>query len=745
DGKLTDGKLTDGKLTNGKLTNGKSTDGTSTDATGDESIHADSTSDETADEGETIEIVDKAPPGARAEVSKEQLERDEYDDLHKVLGHVAGVYIRDEDGYGLRPNIGMRGANADRSQKITLMEDGVLSGPAPYSAPAAYYVPLVTRMTGVEVTKGPSAILYGPATVGGAIDMISQPFPNRTSGFIDLAGGSDLYGKVHAMAAERREQWGLMAEYVHLRTDGFKDLDGGGDTGFDKDDVLLTGRITSKATATNYHVLSFRAQYGHETSNETYTGLTDEDFREHPQRRYIASQLDQMNWDHWTLRADHRLDLGLHTRIVTSAYRHKFHRAWGKVDGFVGMRDFYGLIAEPNAGANALYYAILTGQTDSSSPEEQLIRGTNDRYFTSQGIQSRFATEQTTGPLAHHVDAGVRFHFDRADRSRYEDGYDMVSGTLVRSDRLRDTVLDTRAETLAIATFAQDTIHYKRLEVSGGLRLELIDYRFKDWLSDAYRDGQYAVWIPGGGVEYHITDEASVLAGVHRGFVPVAPSAAEDVKPESSINYEAGARWRDDRIAVDVIGFYSDYSNLKGACTLSSGCMETQEGEEYNGGHVRVWGAEVQAGGEWPLARRAALTLPFAVAYTFTRSAFQHSFTSELAGWGDVEKGDELPYLPHHQIAVSAGAKIPRGEVGATVRYRGESRDEAGQGPIEEAVLAESLLTLDLSLHARLHPYAELYATCSNVFDEQVIISRRPYGARPNPPRMFAVGYKARF
>ena len=36
-----------------------------------------------------------------------------------------------------------------------------------------------------------------------------------------------------------------------------------------------------------------------------------------------------------------------------------------------------------------------------------------------------------------------------------------------------------------------------------------------------------------------------MLAGVHRGFVPVAPSAGAGVRPESSINYEAGARWRD--------------------------------------------------------------------------------------------------------------------------------------------------------------------------------------------------------
>jgi Fe(3+) dicitrate transport protein len=700
---------------------------------------------EEPERGETIEVVDRRPAGARAELAKEALERDEHDDLHKVLAGIAGVYLRDEDGYGLRPNIGMRGAAADRSAKITLMEDGVLIAPAPYTAPAAYYVPLVTRLSRIEVTKGPSAIRFGPNTVGGAVDLINEPFPAGRAAYLDVAGGSDRYGKLHARAAERRERWGVMAEYVKLRSDGFKDLDGGGSTGFDKDDVQLTARAMSPPAARIYHQLDLRAGYGDETSSETYTGLTDADFAAAPQRRYVASQLDRMHWTHWRMRATHRLDLGADTRLETVAYRHRFHRAWGKVDGFVGQRDFHQLLASPAAGANAVYYAILTGAVDSASPEEQLVLGTNDRRFTSQGVQTTLAARRRTGPLAHELTAGARLHFDRADRRRTEDAYDMTAGALVRAARPRELVLDSRGETLAFASFVEDRVRWRRLAVTLGARLELIDYAFVDHLATMEHDGAYPVLIPGGGVEYQITDRASVLAGVHRGFVPVAPSAASDVRPESSVNYEAGARWRGGILDADLIGFFSDYSNLKGSCTLAGGCTEAQEGEEYNGGEVLVWGVEAQVGGELPLARRRALTVPVSLAYTLTRSSFRHAFASELPGWGDVAEGDELPYLPRHQLSIAAAVKHPRGELGGAVRWRGEARDQAGQGPIPEPERTAPLVTIDLSAHARLHALAELYATCSNLLDEQVVISRRPYGARPNPPRMLTAGYKARF
>ena len=116
-------------------------------------------------------------PGAATYLGVEQLSTFDYANVHRVLSQVGGIYIQEEDGFGLRPNIGMRGTGVARSAKITLMEDGVLAAPAPYSAPAAYYFPTMARMEGVEVRKGSSQIKYSPYTTGGALNLLSARIP----------------------------------------------------------------------------------------------------------------------------------------------------------------------------------------------------------------------------------------------------------------------------------------------------------------------------------------------------------------------------------------------------------------------------------------------------------------------------------------------------------------------------------------------------------------------------------------
>lgn len=72
--------------------------------------------------------------GSAHVVTKAELRAAQATDLHRVLYQIPGVSIQEEEGFGNRPNIGIRGTGVERSQKVTLMEDGILAAPAAYSA-----------------------------------------------------------------------------------------------------------------------------------------------------------------------------------------------------------------------------------------------------------------------------------------------------------------------------------------------------------------------------------------------------------------------------------------------------------------------------------------------------------------------------------------------------------------------------------------------------------------------------------
>ena len=67
----------------------------------------------------------KSIAGSAHIITKSELEKFEYSDINSILRQIPGVYVRLEDGYGLRPNIGIRSAasGAERSNKITIMKE----------------------------------------------------------------------------------------------------------------------------------------------------------------------------------------------------------------------------------------------------------------------------------------------------------------------------------------------------------------------------------------------------------------------------------------------------------------------------------------------------------------------------------------------------------------------------------------------------------------------------------------------
>jgi Fe(3+) dicitrate transport protein len=703
---------------------------------------------EALDSAYVEEVVVTAPPldlsrvaGSAASVGEQELDRYEHGDVHRVLEKVPGVYVRGEDGFGLRPNIGLRGVPADRSSKVVLMEDGVPLAPAPYSAPAAYYFPVVNRLVGVEVYKGPAAIRFGPHTVGGAVDLRTRVVPEDTlGGVVDVAGGLDLYGRAHGAVGYGTGRWGLLVEGVRLQTRGFKELDGGGDTGFEKNELVIKGRLDPSGSAREGR-LELQLGLATERSSETYLGLTDADFLQRPFRRYAASRLDQMDWMRTQARLRYSGELAPSLSLEVVGYRHDFDRAWRKVNRFRGGPELSAVLAQPDLGQTAVYAAVLRGDEDSQGPDQALMIGTNDRAFVSQGVQGKL-TFRADGEWSHLVQAGVRLHHDQVERLHTEDAFLMQAMTLVPEGTDRLTTASNRAAATALALFAIDEVLWGRWLWTPGVRVELIGTRFDDALGGARTDGfQWAV-LPGVGGLYHLEGGWSVLAGVHRGFSPSSPGPIA-ASPELSVSYEAGARYRASGSHAELIGFFNDYSNLTRDCSMAAGCSEEQLQQQFEAGRVHVYGLEAVVEQAFSLPAQTELRLKGA--YTLTGSRFLTSFFSDNPQLGEVEAGDELPGVPLHQASLAVAAEGPIWSAGLSASFTGEVRERAGQGPIPEADRIGAHLVLDLSASWRPVAGGEAYLVVENLLNARYLASRRPFGARPGRPLFAQVGYRHRF
>ena len=691
-------------------------------------------------------------PGAASYVSAQQLQKQNYTDINRILRAISGINIQEEDGFGLRPNIGLRGAGVERSTKVNIMEDGILVAPAPYSAPAAYYFPNMGRISSVEVRKGSSQIKYGPNSTGGAINLISTPIPTELSGNAEVSVGERSANKLYANFGNRTGRFGYLVEVLQMGDDGFKKLDNDGDTGFILRDITGKFMVHSADNASIYQRLEIKVGYHEETSDETYLGLTRGDFENSPLRRYAASQVDQINVDQFQFSARHFALFSDNVDLTTTLYRQNVARAWYKLHDLdtsvptVNNGNLSTILGNPDA--NPVEMGYLRGET---SPDNALNVRNNSREYYSQGIQSLLGVNFDINSAKNQLEFGVRLHQDEEDRFQEQDGYRMQDGVMILT---RAGVPGTQANRVGSATalsiFLQNKIELDRWTFKPGVRYENIWFTNRNYgSSDLERTGsnlnetKYTthVFIPGIGITFQATDNLTLISGIHRGFSPPSPGSSSETVSESSINYELGARLANHLFQAEIIGFYNDYSNLLGSDLAAGGGGGSTA--QFNAGEVEVYGLEVSAILDFAdILNLSTVSLPFNANYTFTSATFQSDFASNFGPWGSVTKGDEIPFIPKHQFNAGISLDYKNFSTHLNSVYSPQIRTLAGQGAIQEQFSTDSYFLLDLSSSYGITSSIDIFMNVRNILNNTYIVSDRPSGVRPGLPRTVMGGVR---
>jgi len=694
--------------------------------------------------------------GSAHYIGSDKLAQFAYSDIQRIAREVPGVAIQIEDGYGLRPNIGIRGVATERSGRITLLEDNVLIAPAPYSAPSAYYFPTVGRLSAIEVVKGPAAITQGPYTIGGALNMVSTPIPTAMSGNIVTEAGENSTYRVHATYGGRSESgFGFLLETHQWQSDGFQDIDrSDNNTGLDVEDYTVK---LSYAPSDSAHAIELKLQSTQQNSNQSYLGLTDRDFDNSAFRRYGISALDNIETEHEQQILRYSYDISDSFDVSVTAYNNEHQRDWFKtegidIDGSNSAEDFdrtswANVLQAINSGTSLgglnpdQLQSILDGSSDTAPGSIQLR--SNKREYFSRGVQVGLNFSGMIGNSLHDLEFGIRLHEDEEDRLQRNSNYSQNNGELALDDLgILGNAGNRVQQAQALAIHIHDNIQLGDWTLSPGLRYEDIEQkrtRFAEGELRTFRDSRQndtQVFLPGLGILYQVNDSLSVLGGAHKGFT--APSNSPNVDEETAINYELGFRYQNGSLSTELIGFMSDYDNILGECTSSSG-SDCTIGDAFNGDAATVAGLELLVSAN--LARSSSYRVPVSLSYTLIDGEFDTDI-ADTDFFGSVSKGDPLPYLPENQFLASVGFEKNNWAAYLSGNYVDEVCVRASCGAFEKT---DNTFTVDISANYQFSSALNFYARVENLTSEEDVLGRQPYGARPNKDRTVTAGLRFNF
>lgn len=701
-------------------------------------------------------------PGSGQYISAKKLAILNQPNVNNVLRTIPGVNVRDEEGFGLRPNIGMRGTSVNRSTKVTLMEDGILIAPATYADPSAYYFPTFARMQAVEVLKGSSQIKYGPYTVGGAVNLISTPIPDSFKGHAKASYGSFGTNQQRIWLGNSTNHLDYVIEVNRLASNGFKELDNQGNTGFDRRDVMGKLRWHTSENAVIPQSLTLKLVHAQEKGNESYLGLTYDDYIQNPLRRYAATQKDLLDLSHNHASLVHAITPANNLSIKTVGYFSQTFRDWARVNT-IGGKSLNTILGNPLANQEA--YQIMVGEANGPIDFQSAARN-----FYSSGIQTTAQYTFGRNGLYHNIQLGLRYHRDQADRYATRSSFDMINGTMMLNNAgTRGNQENQIRKAQSIAGFVHYDISFKGLKVSPGIRFENIGFdienygnadeeRFGTSLKTASNDINIA--LPGIGVKYDFNATSNVFLGVHKGFsppgMPSLTSPNAQAKAETAINYELGYRYENRNFNAQIVGFVSDYENILGSDNVSGGGAGS--GDLFNAGNALIQGLEVnfEANLLNGHIEDKGLRLPLTITYTFTDARFKENFINAGGDWGSgqINRNDMIPFVTPHLFSAGLGFENNKFSVNMISRYVGETRTKPGQtktttpaaGIAYNDVNAISgFMLLDLSANYRFYRFLTAFSTIGNITNNTSIAANLPNGYRPNMPFNINLGLKADF
>lgn len=659
-------------------------------------------------------------PGSFQMVDKESLEKARNFTSSEALRRVTGIHAREEEGFGLRPNISIRGTLPTRSTKVLLLEDGVPLTYAPYGDNASYYHPPIERFEAIEVLKGSGQIAYGPMTVAGVINYLTPNPPTKRETTLKFTGGNRDIFDGNLSYGQSFGKFGLILNLTRKQGQGARDNVRIGLSDF-------SSKFSLQLNTKNY--LTFKFSHLKEDSRVTYSGLTEAEYAANPRQNPFRN--DSFNAFRTGFSVQHTGVIGNHLSSITTAYVHYFSRDWWRQS------------SNSNERPNRL----------GSDPD---CRGMQDLYTTcgnqgrlrdylTWGIEPRFNANFNLGKTKNEVNFGFRVHAEQQDRLQKNGDFPWSRDGAIVENNLR--------RNFAISGFVQHRLILGRVAFIPGVRIEKIRYYRLNRLNSARGKTEITEVIPGLGITANVFKGTTIFVGAHRGFAPPRTEdiisnngGVVDLESEKSWNYEIGVRTRLYKaLRTELTLFQMDYENQIVPASLAGGVGATFT----NAGKTLHQGAEFFLRFDSAELIKTRFNIYFQVTHTELSTAEFRGKRYSAINPSVLITGNRLPYAPKRLSDVMLGVSYLNLDAFVETNYIsrqfGDDLNRVDPTPNGQQGIIPAQTYVNATLNYRVEKWKTVfYITTKNLLDRTFIVDRSR-GILPSMPRLVQIGFKRTF
>ncbi|KAF1006510.1 MAG: Fe(3+) dicitrate transport protein FecA [Luteibacter sp.] len=643
--------------------------------------------------------------GSRQVIARETLDTGANRSLDDALQRVPGVKIFDETGTGALPQIALRGLYESRSGRVQALLDGIPLSLAPYGQTSLSLFPVtLNQIDRIDIVRGGAAVQYGPNNVGGVINLVSKPIPERWTSI--LGERITAYGR------------GQMLKDTSFSTGGYLSPN----FGLQVDADWQKGEYFREHSGTNVKNVRLRSEWWlgddkvikadvqrYVAHMELAGALSVPDYLRDP--RQATRPLDRFKGTTTRASFTYEQDLGNWWIFDSSQFTWTNFSADSERNFIVGMRR----------SSAETWRDDLLPQLLQSAP----------RGFKVYGTQPQFNLHIDSGGVTQQWTVGARAVREDIDFVVGNTGLDNGVYTLVRDWGFKDR---------AWAAYISNAIGFMddRFTVTPGVRYEHLDATYRNRANGVSFENNVRNWLPGLTLGFKASDKWYVYADAQRSLR--APQVTQivfgdNLDSELAWNYELGARFTPTSrtmIHADVYRIDFDKQIQLDNTTRTYG----------NIGKTIHQGLEADI--EWSPEALDGLKLNLGYAYL---DAAQKS--------GQFD-GKRVPYTSRNQVTLGASYTAGPTVYALSGYYFSKSYSDTANTKAENAIASIGQLPSYAVWNAQVTHTFATWGTSSlkgslalnNMFDKKYWfrgIDTSPWGRQPAPSRSVTLGAELTF